>query len=66
MINKFLFIVLVFGLGSLSAQTFKSSLVRPSSVNETSVDKDTLKILAIMVNFQEDKDGTTFGNGKFG
>ncbi|MCK7524867.1 MAG: hypothetical protein MZV64_48305 [Ignavibacteriales bacterium] len=27
---------------------------------------DTVKILAVMVNFQEDRDGATFGNGKFG
>jgi hypothetical protein len=27
---------------------------------------DTIRILAVMVNFQEDQDETTFGNGKFG
>lgn len=28
--------------------------------------KDTVKVLAVMVEFQEDKDQATFGNGKFG
>ena len=66
MINKILLIIFMFGLGSLSAQSFKPYLSSTSSVNNASINTDTLKILAIMVNFQEDKDGTTFGNGKFG
>jgi len=54
-------------LGSLSAQTFIGKLnpfPSPEPVKTTA--GDTLKILAVMVNFQQDRDGTTFGNGKFG
>lgn len=54
-------------LGSLSAQTFIGKLnpfPSPEPVKITA--GDTLKILAVMVNFQQDRDGTTFGNGKFG
>ncbi|HLG32580.1 MAG TPA: hypothetical protein VI362_06040, partial [Ignavibacteriaceae bacterium] len=53
-------------LGSMSAQSFIGKInPYPSSSSIALVD-DTLKILAIMVNFQQDRDGTTFGNGKFG
>ena len=55
------------GLGSISAQTFIGKLnpfpnYKPSSL----IANDTIKILGIMVDFQEDKDGATFGDGKFG
>ena len=51
------------GLGSLTAQSFLSKINHfPNSASTT----DTIKILAVMVNFQQDNDGATFGNGKFG
>jgi M6 family metalloprotease-like protein len=50
----------------LSAQTFKANLKGQLVADRNAVAVDTLKILAIMVNFQEDRDGATFGNGKFG
>ncbi|RKY90217.1 MAG: hypothetical protein DRQ01_09545, partial [Ignavibacteriae bacterium] len=58
--------LLIFGLGSLSAQSFIAQInPYPSgSINYNAV--DTIKILAVMVSFQDDLDGTTFGNGKFG
>jgi Secretion system C-terminal sorting domain len=59
-------IIVILSLGSLSAQTFKVNLKGQPSANVNADDIDTLKILVIMVNFQEDRDGTTFGNGKFG
>lgn len=56
-------------LGSfLSAQTFKPNLF---SLKDNQYQKifnsssDSLRILAVMVEFQEDKDETTVGNGKF-
>ncbi len=60
-------ILMLFGLGSASAQTFVNKLIAspvstPLKVNGI----DTLKILGVMVDFQEDKDAATFGNGKFG
>jgi hypothetical protein len=59
--------IFVISLGSLSAQTFIGKL---NAVNSGShriySGNDTLKILAVMVNFQEDKDEATFGNGRFG
>jgi hypothetical protein len=60
------FIVIV-NLGSISAQTFIGKL-NPYPANAPSVlqANDTIRILGIMVNFLEDRDGATFGNGKFG
>lgn len=53
-------------LGSLSAQSFIGKInPTPNQSSSISAD-DTIKILAVMVNFQEDRDGATFGNGKFG
>ena len=60
-----LFLVIL-SLGSLSAQIFNVSLSKSSNVNQVAEDIDTLKILAIMVDFIEDGDGATIGNGKFG
>jgi hypothetical protein len=52
-------------LGSLSAQSFIGKL-NPFPVQSKNIlADDTVKILAVMVNFQDDKDGATFGNGKF-
>jgi hypothetical protein len=53
-------------LGSLSAQSFIAQINPYPSVNDNASAVDTIKILAIMLSFQEDRDGTTFGNGKFG
>ncbi len=65
--------ILIISLGSLpvgqtglSAQTFKVNFKGQPSANVNTEVTDTLKILSIMVNFQEDRDGATFGNGKFG
>lgn len=53
-------------LGSLSAQSFIGK-INPTPNHSSSISADdTIKILAVMVNFQEDRDGATFGNGKFG
>jgi len=67
--RKNLLIVLTFMmcLGGSVAQTFSVN-VNPFPANsklELNA-ADTLKVLAVMVNFQEDKDNTTFGTGKFG
>lgn len=53
-------------MGSLTAQTFKVNFKGQPSANVNADAIDTLKILSIMVSFQEDRDGATFGNGKFG
>jgi len=67
MVNTFLSVfIVVLCLGSLSAQSFSVNLSSSNSNNVNADIKDTVRILAIMVNFQEDRDGTTFGNGKFG
>lgn len=63
----FISLLVVFELGRLSAQSFVGKLNPFPKTNQSiSAADDTLKILAIMVNFQEDADGTTAGNGKFG
>lgn len=65
--NLFLtFIASLITLGSLSAQNFIGK-INPSFQQKTVLQaNDTLRILAVMVNFQTDKDDATFGNGKFG
>ena len=41
-------------------------LIQVQTLKLSALADDTVKILAVMVNFQEDRDGATFGNGKFG
>jgi hypothetical protein len=54
-------------MGSLTAQTFIGKINPfPESTNRIFSVNDTIRVLGVMVNFQEDRDGTTFGNGKFG
>ncbi len=65
--NFFLVILFLIGLGSISAQSYvKYSLNLPDRNYRNQVNSDSIKILAVMVDFQEDRyDGTT-GTGKFG
>ncbi|MDO8549053.1 MAG: T9SS type A sorting domain-containing protein, partial [Ignavibacteria bacterium] len=67
--------LVLLNMGSLTAQTFFGGTSRfnrekinpfPENTNRISSANDTIRILGIMVNFQEDRDGATFGNGKFG
>lgn len=59
--------LLLFGLGSMSAQSLIGQLNPFPEKSDYSVTADdTVKILAVMVSFKQDQDGTTFGNGKFG
>ena len=67
MLKIFSLFIVVISLGSLSAQTFIGRLnVGSSGPHRLYSGNDTVKILAVMVNFQEDKDEATFGNGRFG
>lgn len=62
-----LFFAVTFYLGSISAQSFIGEINPfPSKPPEQILSNDTIKILAVMVNFADDKDESTFGNGKFG
>ncbi|MFA7287872.1 MAG: T9SS type A sorting domain-containing protein [Melioribacteraceae bacterium] len=54
--KKYLLVIFTICLGSLSAQSF----------NGTTKQVSHIKILAVMVDFQQDTDQNTFGNGKFG
>lgn len=64
---KKLFLALIIGLGSTSAQSFVEKVIHdPSPVLKNLSFADTLKILAVMVDFQEDKYDATIGTGKFG
>ena len=58
--------ICIITLGSLSAQSFIGKINPTPNQSSTVSADDTIKILAVMVNFQEDRDGATFGNGKFG
>ena len=50
-------------LGSISAQSYLNKI---NPFPDSPSGQDTIRILAVMVNFQEDKDAATFGNGRFG
>ena len=63
----FIFFVTLLSLGSYSAQIFINKInpypaAGPLILNSS----DSIKILAVLVEFQEDNDNTTFGKGKFG
>jgi len=60
----FLFIAIGLCLGSTTAQTYFGK--RTATIPDQISVNDSLKILAVLVDFPEDKDATTFGNGKFG
>lgn len=62
--NYFFWLILLFGLSSLSAQSYSKHFAMPQ--NDFSIKSDSLKILAVMVDFQEDKYDGTIGSGKFG
>lgn len=65
--KNILLLLLLLSLGSLTAQTFNHKLVPFSSPLSPSVNgEDTVKILAVMVEFQTDQDEATVGDGKFG
>ncbi len=57
---------MILGLGSLSAQSFVKPYNSGFNQNRFALSIDTLKILAVMVDFQEDKYDATIGTGKFG
>ncbi|MFA7229524.1 MAG: hypothetical protein WC061_10855, partial [Melioribacteraceae bacterium] len=64
---KKIFFLSIIGMGSLSAQSFAGKfsrqIVEPLKYYSSS---DTLKILAVMAGFQEDRYDATIGTGKFG
>ncbi|MDA3860848.1 MAG: hypothetical protein PF445_06450 [Melioribacteraceae bacterium] len=61
-----LLVVLLFSMGSITAQTFVGKLNQnPSSDFMQFKSGDTLRILAVMSDFPEDIDDATFGDGTF-
>ena len=67
--RKILFSVVIsfLCLSSLSAQTFVKKInLSPSQKVSPASTVGPLKILAVMVEFQKDKDETTYGDGTFG
>jgi hypothetical protein len=67
MFNKLLVFFLLISLGSISAQKYSGKLNPfPLKSKTAAFNGDTLRILAVMVNFQADNDASTFGTGKFG
>ncbi len=67
MLNKNYFLAaLVLCLGSLSAQTFIGKINPfPQQIVENRNAVDTIKILAVMVEYQKDTDNNTTGDGSF-
>jgi len=61
-----LVLLILISLGISSAQTSFNLNPNPRSEPLKLNSQDTLRILAVMVEFKEDNDGNTFGNGKFG
>jgi hypothetical protein len=66
MSKKLLVFFLLISLGSITAQKFSGKLNSFPQKSTKVFSGDTLKILAVLVNFQNDIDASTFGNGKFG
>ena len=67
MFKNLLVLFLLISLGSISAQKFTGKLNPfPNKSAAVTFTGDTLRILAVMVNFQPDNDASTFGTGKFG
>ena len=66
MSKKLLIIFLLISLCSITAQKFSGKLNPFPHQSARAFSGDTLRILAVMINFQEDNDASTFGNGKFG
>ncbi|MFA6597346.1 MAG: T9SS type A sorting domain-containing protein [Ignavibacteriaceae bacterium] len=65
-LKNYFFLVVVFSLGSLSAQTFIGKVNPfPERAVENRNSVDTVKILAVMVEFQKDTDDNTAGDGTF-
>ncbi len=63
----FIALALLLGLSSSTAQSFVGRLnLNLYDAPKLLTERDTLKILAVMVEFQKDNDPNTFGNGKFG
>jgi hypothetical protein len=63
----FLILLTIISLGSLTAQSFVHKINPYPSQTLSNINQlDSVKILAVMVEFQEDRDNATFGNGKFG
>lgn len=61
------FLVVLIGLGSLSAQSFVGKINPFPPPEPLKLETgDTLNILAVMVEFKPDQDNATFGNGTFG
>ncbi len=60
------FLILILGLGSITAQSYNKRFAVPQNQLQSISSSDTLKILAVMVDFQEDKYDATIGTGKFG
>jgi M6 family metalloprotease-like protein len=58
--------LIIAGLGSLSAQSFVKHFPESKQLVKNFNGNDSLKILAVMVEFQEDRYDATVGNGKFG
>ena len=55
------------GLGNVSAQSLKGKIIlNPTGFSGVKASSDSLKILAVMVEFQTDTDPNTYGTGKFG
>jgi hypothetical protein len=61
-----LYAIIIAGLGSISAQSYVKHFPEALSQVKSFQGNDSLKILAVMVEFQEDRYDATVGNGKFG
>jgi hypothetical protein len=63
--KAFLFLFILSGLGSLFAQTISPN-IKAANLLSPKDNITTIKILAVIADFQQDKDDATTGNGKFG
>ncbi|HPN38403.1 MAG TPA: T9SS type A sorting domain-containing protein [Melioribacteraceae bacterium] len=65
-IKKIWIFVLILLCNTFAQQYLPEANLTISSKNVLNTSLNNVKILAVMVEFQEDTDGATFGNGKFG
>jgi Secretion system C-terminal sorting domain len=66
--NKiYILFFIIIGLVNLSAQSYKGKInLTSTGYSKIHASSDSLKILAVMVEFQTDTDPNTYGTGKFG
>lgn len=62
---KSFLVFLLISLNIAFAQTYRPAITSPNGIEPKTATPAIVKVCAVMVEFQLDNDGTTYGNGKF-